>query len=222
LEEDRGRKTNISRAPVPGQFQVTGDKPICGNDGAPIYCPIEHHEWRYARDGLGKYEGMSKREGQARCNEIAEDDDILSPRDEAKRTNWREDSGSWRYLYIHTHEDPEHILKHIRDEATREGDKLIDYLKEKNAFFDEHEVKQIGKKPKYKAITKSKNQQMWDNVMIEAQRLVAANPDITLVALANSSEVNLCFPEGKEPAIETIVKHLQGKGLSKRGRPKSR
>lgn len=117
--------------------------PISGNDGAPIYCPIEHHEYWYALNGLGKYEGMSPQERKAIWTQIGEDDDILSPRDEAKRTNRRENGGSWRYLHIHTQEDPEHILQHVRGEAKEQGNKLIAFLKAHNAYFDEHGVRRI-------------------------------------------------------------------------------
>lgn len=63
---------------------------------------------------------------------------------------------------------------------------------------------------------------MWKNVEIVAKRLAEQRGDITLIEIAESDEVNQCFPPEKMPSVETIVKHLQGKGLTRKGRRKAR
>lgn len=64
----------------------------------------------------------------------------------------------------------------------------------------------------------TKKQLMWECVLAEARKLAHKNENITLTEIAESDEVNRCFSSDKTPSIETIVKHLQGQGLTKKGR----
>jgi hypothetical protein len=99
-----------------------------------------------------------------------------------------------------------------------EREEAIEVLKD--CHFRKNEVNQItGKKADTQARKISKSQITWQNVREVAKELKKENPHVTLVELAESDEVNKCF-EGKVPSTETIVKHLQGHGLTKKGRRK--
>jgi hypothetical protein len=70
---------------------------------------------------------------------------------------------------------------------------------------------------------RTSKQLMWEKVVIIAQELLAKDPEVTLVQIAESNEVNKCFPSDKPaPSIETIIKRLQGKVRTKRGRRKEK